>query len=139
MRSTPRRAAAALAVTLALLAVLLSGCAAALLTGGAAASAGTVAYVRGEHSQVHAGSFDRVWTAAAAALKQMEFKGVVEQKDALAGTLTARRADDTPVTLKVEPAGGDATRVKVRVGTFGDRPVSEAIQARIVQNLGGKK
>jgi uncharacterized protein YceK len=135
MRSVLR---SALVVLVLAAAALLSGCAAALLTGGAAAGAGAVAYVQGELSQVHAAAFDRTWAASVAAMKQMEFKGVTDKRDSLGGTIEARRADDTAVTVKVERAGPDATRVKVRVGTFGDRPASEAIQARITKNLGGK-
>jgi len=127
-----------LVALLAVAAGLCPGCAAVLITGGAAAGAGGVAYVQGEHSQVHGATFDRVWAAAVSALKQMEFRGVKERRDSLGGTIEARRADDTAITVKVEPAGTDTTRVKVRVGTFGDRPASEAIQARIEQNLGVK-
>jgi hypothetical protein len=135
MRSVRRSGIVVLGFTAA---ALLSGCAAALITGGAAAGAGAVAYVQGELSQVHGATFDRTWAASVAAMKQMEFKGVTDKRDSLGGTIEARRADDTAVTVKVEPAGPDATRVKVRIGTFGDRPASEAIQTHIAKNLGGK-
>jgi uncharacterized lipoprotein len=121
-----------------LLLPVLGACALMLVGAGAGAGAGTVAYVQGEHSQVHAGNYERVWSATLAALSQMNIKVIKTEKDALSGTITARRADDTSVTVKVEPTGADTTTVKIRVGMFGDRAASESIQARIVSSLKGK-
>ena len=122
-----------------LLLPVLGGCAVMLVGAGAGAGAGTVAYVQGEHSQVHAGNYERVWSATLAALSQMNIKVIKTEKDALSGTITARRADDTSVTVKVEPTGADTTTVKIRIGMFGDRAASESIQARIVSSLKGGK
>lgn len=118
---------------------LVAGCAAVLLGAGAGAGAGTVAYIQGEHSQVHSGNYERVWSATLGALNQMNIRVIKTEKDALGGTITARRGDDTSVTIKVEPTGSDTTTVKVRVGMFGDRAASEAIQARILSSLKGGK
>jgi len=122
-----------------LLLPVLGGCALMLVGAGAGAGAGTVAYIQGEHSQVHAGNYERVWSATLAALGQMNIRVIKTEKDALSGTISARRADDTSVTVKVEPTGADTTTVKIRVGTFGDRAASESIQARIVSSLKGGK
>jgi len=118
---------------------LLAGCPVVLLGAGVGAGAGTVAYIQGEHSQVHAGDYERVWSAAVGALNQMNIKVIKTEKDALSGMISARRADDTSVTVKVEPTGADTTTVKIRVGMFGDRAASESIQARIVTALTGGK
>lgn len=115
----------------------LSGCAAALI--GAGAGAGTVAYIQGEHSQIHKGAYEKAWSATLTALKQMDIRVVKTEKDALGGTITARRADDTSVSIKEEPVGTDSTRVKIRIGMFGDQAASESIQARIDSNLQGRK
>lgn len=122
-----------------LLMPLLSGCAVFLVGAGAGAGAGTVAYIQGELSQVHAGGYERVWSAALGALNQMNIRVIKTEKDAIGGTITARRADDSSVSVKVEPTGTDTTTVKVRVGMFGDRAASESIQARIVSALRGVK
>ncbi len=117
-------------------AVALSGCVAAALTGAAAgAGVGTAAYVNGEDSQVHRASLDRTWNATLAALKQMDIRVEKDTKDALGGTIDARRADGTPIKISAEPADRN-TRVKIRVGTFGDQRLSEDIQRRIDSNLG---
>ena len=97
--------------------------------------AGTAAYLRGEHSQIHAGNYERVWSATVRTLDQMKIQVINTDKDALSGTITARRANDTSVTLTLEPTGVDTTRVRIQIGMFGDRDASEAIQARIVSVL----
>ena len=114
---------------------LLGGCALFQVGPGAGAGVGTVAYVRGEHFQVHAGNYERVWSATLAALNQMNIRVIKMEKDALGGTITARRADDTSITIKVDPNSTNTATVKIRVGMFGDRAHSEAIQAWIAGNL----
>ncbi len=96
---------------------------------------GTTAVLRGEHSQIHAGNYERVWSATLRTLSQMKIQVINTEKDALSGTITARRANDTSITLTLEPTGVDTTRVRIQIGAFGDRDASEAIQARIVSTL----
>ena len=43
---------------------VLEGCAVFLVGAAAGAGAGTVAYIQGEHSQVHTGGYERGWAAA---------------------------------------------------------------------------
>ncbi len=109
--------------TLVLLLPVLDGC------------TGTTAVLRGEHSQIHAGNYERVWSATLRTLGQMKIQVINTEKDALSGTIVARRANDTSITLTLEPTGVDTTRVRIQIGAFGDRDASEAIQARIVSTL----
>lgn len=97
--------------------------------------AGTAAYLRGEHSQIHAGNYERVWSATIRTLDQMKIQASNTEKDALSGSFTARRANDTSIMLRLEPTGVDTTRVRIQIGAFGDRDTSEAIQARVVSVL----
>lgn len=116
---------------------LLSGCAAAVLAGMAGgAGVGAAMYVEGEHSQVHKAALDRTWAATLEALKQMNLRVDRSNKDALGGTIEAKRADGTDVKIKEEPAERSTTRVRIRIGTFGDQQGSEAIQTQIDKNLG---
>ena len=114
---------------------LLGGCALSQAGAGPGGGVGTVAYVLGQHSQIHAGNYERVWSATLAALNQMNIRVIKMEKDALGGTITARRADDTSITIKVDPNSADTATVRIRVGLFGDRAQSEAIQAWIASNL----
>ncbi|HSB68664.1 MAG TPA: DUF3568 family protein [Candidatus Methylomirabilis sp.] len=119
-----------------LAACVLSGCAAAVLAGAAGgAGVGTAAYIEGEDSRVHSASLDQTWTATLDALKQMNIRVDKSDKDALGGIVEAKRADGTDVKIKEEPADGNTTRVKIRIGVFGDQNASEAIQDTIARIL----
>jgi hypothetical protein len=120
-----------------LAASVLSGCAAAVLAGAAGgAGVGAAAYVEGEHSQVHNAPLDRTWMATLDALKQMDIRVDTSNKDALGGDIVAKRADGTDVKIKEEPADTpNTTRVKIRIGVFGDQKASETMQSKIDANL----
>jgi uncharacterized protein DUF3568 len=126
-----------IAVGCLLAASVLSGCAAAVLAGAAGgAGVGAAADVEGEHSQVHNAPMDRTWMATLAALKQMDIRVDTSNKDALGGNIVAKRADGTDVKIKEEPADTpNTTRVKIRIGVFGDQEASETIQSKIDANL----
>lgn len=114
-----------------------TGCAAALLVGAVGGAAvGTAAYVNGEHSQVYSTSLDRTWTATLAALEDMNIRVESSTKDGVGGTIDAERADGKDVTIEEEAQEGGHTEVRIRIGTFGDRAASEAIQERIAARLG---
>lgn len=98
---------------------------------------GTVAYVQGEHSQVHPGTFERVWSATATSLKELQIPVDTTTRDGLGGEIEAHRAYTTAVKVKVEPDGENASIVKVRIGTFGDKADSKMIQARNAAALQG--
>jgi hypothetical protein len=60
---------------------------------------------------------------------------VSQQRDALKGTIMAKRADGSDVRVQVKYLTDRTTEVSVRVGLLGDRDAStrihEAIQARL--------
>jgi len=122
-----------------LLVPFLGGCWLGLVAVGAGAAVGTVTYVQGEHSQVHSGGFERVWSATSTALRQLQMQIDRTTKDGLGGEIEAHRSDKTAVTVKVEPSGENASIVRIRIGTFGDKAESEMIQARIASLLQGGK
>jgi len=122
-----------------LLVPLLGGCWLGLAAVGAGAAVGSASYVHGEQSQVHAGSLERVWSATTTALRQLQIPIDRTTRDGLGGEIEAHRADKTAVTVKVEPSGESATIVRIRIGAFGDKAESEAIQARIASLLQGGK
>lgn len=107
----------------------LTGCVA--LLAGAAVGAGTVAYVAGELKAADEVSLDRAWSASLQAMEDLQFKVTKQQKDALAGLLVARRADDTPVTIRVKKQTDKVTELRIRVGTFGDEGLSRLIHDKI--------
>ncbi len=124
--------AARLVALIAGVSLLLPGCA--LSPQGTEVGSGTV-YVRGEHSRLQAGGYERVWMEALRVVKAMEWEVIRTERDSLGGMIMARRPDDTSISLQVNPTGANSTIVKVRVGTSGDWAVSERIQANISRGL----
>lgn len=93
------------------------------------------AYVGGDYSRIHEGRYERVWMESLRAVSAMGLDVIRMDVDGLGGTITARRRDDTSIRLQVNPAGANATTVKIRVGTSGDSEFSERIQAKISRGL----
>ncbi len=113
--------------------LLLSGCVA--LVVGAAAGVGGYAYVKGELVRVYDVPYEKAWTASLDTLKSLDMTIVDESRDKLKGIISAKRADDASIKVTVESLSEQSTRVKVRVGVFGDRSASERIHEEIAARL----
>jgi hypothetical protein len=109
----------------------LSGC----LAVAAGAGAGAVAYVRGELEANLSNDYDKVVNAARSAIKDLEFAKVSENKDALKAELVARTAMDKKVVISISNSGKKLTNIKIRVGVFGDEPLSMSILDKIKASL----
>lgn len=120
---------------LVLLAPALQGCPLILLGGGAAGGAAGVMYVKGELEQVHAAPYEKVWNATLSALRTMNVAVSETHKDQIGAKASGTRPDGTSIVASVLPVTKDSTSVRIRVGTFGDRPASEQIQAQIAVAL----
>ncbi len=114
-----------------------SGCVAPvlLLGAGAGAGAGTVAYIRGEWIQTYPAQFEQVWPATQTAAQDLHLNVTEVQKTGMVGTLRGTRADGTAVTLRVTPVSGGLTEVRIRVGWFGNREISDTIGNEIALRL----
>lgn len=109
--------------------VLAAGCAALFI--GAAIGAGSIAYVSGELRAADQVQMDRAWNASLRVMEELEFKVTKSQKDALAGLIVARRADDTRITVHLKRQTDQVTEFRIRVGTFGDEALSRLIYEKI--------
>lgn len=119
-----------------LMGLLTAGCGAvALLATGGALTTGTYAWIKGELRQTYPATYDAVWIAASDALQSLEMPVVSQQRDALKGTIMAKRADGSDVRIDVKYLTDKTTQVGVRIGLFGDQAdsarVHETIQARL--------
>lgn len=112
---------------------LSSGCVA--VVAGAAAGAGTVAYLRGELEASLDKNLDGVLRATNRGLEQLQFAKISEKKDALVAEVVARTARDQKVGVTLEKVSDTLTRVKIRVGMFGDEAISRALLDKIKGNL----
>lgn len=121
------------ALGLALLLILpgLTGC----IAVAAGAGAGAVAYVQGALETNLANDYNQVVEAARDAIKELEFAKVSENKDALSAELIARTALDKKIKIEITNSGKKLTKIKIRVGVFGDEPLSLAILGKIREQL----
>jgi hypothetical protein len=111
---------------------LSSGCVAVVAGAGAGAA---VAYVRGDLDATVKGGFEQAVRAANGAIVDLKFAKVSERKDALQAIIIARNAADKKIEIRVDQSGEKDSRVKIRVGVFGDEALSIAILDKIKANL----
>jgi hypothetical protein len=103
-----------------------------------AAGAGTgaaVAYVRGQLEATTPHDFEPVVTATNLAIQQLQFAKVSERKDALLDTIIVRNAADKKIEIRLENSARNLTKIRIRIGIFGDEPLSIAIFEKIKANL----
>ncbi len=124
--------AAATGAVVAVAVVTLSGCLAVAAGAGAGA---TVAYVRGDLDATLNAGFGKSVRAANSAVSDLHFAKVSETKDDLRDTIIARTGADRKIELRIERLGEDATKIKIRVGTFGDNAIQVEILNRIQSEL----
>ncbi len=108
-----------------------SGCVAVVAAG---AGAGAVAYVRGQLETTQARDFEATVRGTQRAIEQLGFAKVSEKKDALVATFVARNADDKKIEIRLENLGKDLTKIRIRVGIFGDEALSLRILEKIREN-----
>jgi hypothetical protein len=106
-----------------------------MLASADAASAAGVTYVLGDLEATLAAEFSHSVRATNAAMRDLSFFPVRETKDALQAIIIARNAADKKIEIKLVSTGDKATRVKIRVGAFGDEAQSRAILDKIKANL----
>ena len=109
-----------------------------LLLGAAAvgAGAGTVAYVDGKYTMNMNGNMKEVYNAAVKTVKHNDNFVISEQalsnkKGLIKGST---KINDTSFTIEVEKITDNASKVSVRIGTFGDQEVSANLMNEIQKN-----
>jgi hypothetical protein len=78
---------------------------------------------------------DKVTNAAKKAVEQMQLTDVTSTATKIDGKVTAMNAQKDAVTINVEQAGENVSKVTIRVGTTGDEAVSKQILDKIKSNL----
>jgi hypothetical protein len=116
-----------------------SGC----LVVGAGVAGGAVAgyyYFKGSVCQNYDAAFAETWAAVRTALDELGLPIVSEEHDPAGGSFETRTSDGDRVRIFVTILGNPAaerslTRVSVRVGTFGDQPLSDRILTQVDRHL----
>jgi hypothetical protein len=129
-----------LLMTLLLAALLAFGNGCVLFVAGAAAAAGVggYAYVNGEIEATESASLNQTWDASLAAMQDLQFPVTSQAKDALEGNLTVRNAKNTTIKIRLKYLSNTSTEIHIRVGTFGDEPLSRIILNKINNHLQGQ-
>jgi hypothetical protein len=128
-------------VALAAVALANAGCLAAAAGVAAGGAAAGYAYYKGRVSQDFNASLDDTWAATLTALGELGMPVVSQQRDATSGGIESRTSTNDTVHMSLEthpsaiPAEGTLTRVGVRIGTFGDAPLSERLLNQISAHL----
>ena len=124
---------AALAAALAL-PLATTGCIAAAM-GGAAAGMASFAYTTGDLETTLNEPLEDVWNAAVEANEELGFVIKARAKDKLGARVESTQAQGGDIKVLLEPVGARATKINIRVGTFGDERKSRLILRHIQENL----
>jgi hypothetical protein len=110
----------------------LSGCGV-LILGGAAA--GTVGYVSGDLKATLEGKFENVVDATDEAISDNSITQVAKDETQHSVVYELRTLQDDKIALTITRASRDLTNVIIRVGVFGDEPLSRHILTEIENRL----
>jgi hypothetical protein len=116
----------------------LSGCSRKwAVIGAAAAAVGTSAYfyVKGDLKRNYEAPIDKTWQAAVKSVEDLGLSTESKQNDAFNGVIKGKMADGKGFTVTVKRLGENLTEVGVRIGTFGNKEISESIHDKILSNL----
>jgi hypothetical protein len=109
-----------------------AGCMAVAAGAGAGAA---VAYVRGDLDTMLGAGLERSSRAVERAIADLQFARISDRRDALQASFVARTANDRKIELYLEQISEEATRLKIRVGTFGEDSLQNEILVRIKSHL----
>lgn len=116
--------------------IMTCGCAALIAAvAGAGVGVATYAYLTGDLKVEYPRPYESVWDATLKALEDLNIEVEEKGKDGISGTIKAKRANDTPVHIKVKRESPESTFVKIRVGVFGDKDASTTIMEAIDKYL----
>jgi len=120
-----------LAVTL----LVTVGCRLLFLGGVVGATVGTVAYIDGKLEDTLGNPYEHVVTATEKAITQLGFAQPEERKDSLSATFVTHSARGDRVEISLTNISDSATKVSIRINTFGDQEISMTILDKIKTNL----
>jgi hypothetical protein len=96
---------------------------------------GTYTWSQRELKGEFAGSLLGVADAAERAFNDLRLVGVDPVVDGLKGKVTASTADGSPVRIKLKAMDFERTRFSIKVGTFGNKAMSQQVARYIAREL----
>ena len=118
-----------------ILIVAIMGCGGCLAVAAAAGTGLGVAYVKGDLEAVVEATPRKVVAKTEAALESMGIAVLAANANDVEGTVNARTADDKKIMIKVSKQTEATSTLSIRVGTFGDEAMSQAIYEKIKAKL----
>jgi hypothetical protein len=115
-----------------LILVTQSGC---LVAAAAGAAGGTVAYMKGDVEAVVDAGVERTFNATKAAMDDLKLPLMANWANAMEAHVEARVGTDNKATVNITGQSDKLSKVSIRVGTFGDQGLSQAILEKIKANL----
>jgi hypothetical protein len=102
-----------------------------------AGAAGTVAYMRGDMEAEEPYGIEQTYAATKEAVEELGLKIIQGEtgQDALAARVTARDSSDKKVEVRLKAITSNATKLSIRVGTFGDNTKTHRIYSTIREHL----
>jgi hypothetical protein len=109
--------------------------------GAAAGGAAGYAYYQGKSCNSFVANFEDTWAATHSALGELGLPILKEERHQASGVIKSQTSDGDRIRIALDaipsriPAEGMLTRICIRVGTFGDHPVSERILYQVGAHL----
>jgi hypothetical protein len=101
-----------------------------------AVDTGSCVYLSGELVSTENASFDQAWNATQMMMKTSGYTVTSIEKDPLYSKFEAVDSRDRKITIKLISRSDDLIKIKVRVGTFGNEPLSRRILEDIRKQIG---
>ena len=114
---------------------LLAGCAAVII--GAGVGAGTYSYIKGDLQRSYQVKFDKALNVCISILEDLDQPIIEKTTDGEKTTITTKRKDGSPQTIKIAIESIERTQVSVRTGVVGywKRDVSQQFHDFIAERL----
>ncbi len=96
----------------------------------------TAVFVKGDLKSMVNAPVDITWEAAQKAVEDLKLPITNKQKDVFSGNLTAVTANNETIVITLQKSLQDLTETAIRVGSFGDLPLSRIIFEELEKNLG---
>jgi len=113
--------------------LMISGCASSVDPG--EEGSGTYTWQQRELKGEFAGSLLDVADAAERAFNDLRLIAVDQVVDGLKGSVTASTADGSKVRIKLKAMDFESTKFSIKVGTFGDKAMSQQVARYIARQL----
>ncbi len=92
-------------------------------------------YTLGKYTAIVDATPDKATSAAKKSVEQMKLTDITSTGTKVDGKVTAKNAHDEAVTIDIEQAGENVSKVSIRVGATGDEAVSKQILEKTKGNL----